>query len=100
MKRFFLVFLLVPVFLVGNVFDLFEENLKNSSGYWSSVEKFKEAQLNYKRYTNFWNPEISVSLGKTGITITEDGISDFSISPIVNFVNIYGFELDFPFRSP
>ncbi len=97
MKRFFLVFLLVPVFLVGNVFDLFEENLKNSSGYWSSVEKFKEAQLNYKRYTNFWNPEISVSLGKTGITITEDGVSDFSISPIVNFVNIYGFELGLSF---
>ncbi|MCD6550744.1 TolC family protein [Thermotoga sp.] len=97
MEKFFLVFLFIPVFLAGNVFDLFEENLNNSSSYWSSVESFKEAEISYKRYTSFWNPEVSVSLGANGITITEEGVQNFSVLPTINFVNIYGFKLGLSF---
>ncbi|PLV57381.1 TolC family protein [Thermotoga sp. SG1] len=97
MKRFLLLFLVFPVLLAGSVFDLFEENLKNSSSYWTSVEKLKEAEISYKRYTSFWNPAVSVSLGTDGITITEDGIQNFSVIPNVNFVNVYGFKLGLSF---
>jgi len=97
MKRFLLLFLVFPVFLAGNVFDLFEENLNRSSNYRSAVESFKEKDLSYRQYTSFWNPEVSVSLGTNGIIITEDGVQNFSVIPRVNFVNIYGFKLGLSF---
>ncbi|AJG40417.1 membrane protein [Thermotoga sp. RQ7] len=97
MKRLLLLFLVFPVLLAGNVFDLFEENMNRSSDYWSAVESFKEKDLSYRQYTGFWNPEVSVSLGTNGIIITEDGVQNFSVSPIVNFVNVYGFKLGLSF---
>lgn len=97
MKRLLLLFLVLPVFLAGNVFDLFEENMNKSSNYWSAIESFKEKDLAYRQYTSFWNPEVSVSFGTNGINITEDGVQNFSVIPSVNFVNVYGFKLGLSF---
>jgi hypothetical protein len=97
MKRLLLLFLVLPVFLAGNVFDLFEENMNKSSNYWSAIESFKEKDLAYRQYTSFWNPGVSVSFGTNGINITEDGVQNFSVIPSVNFVNVYGFKLGLSF---
>ncbi len=93
-------FLIISIFSFSNVNLTIEEKLNESSNYQKSLENYISTKYNNSIYNNWFQPYLSLSTNQlTGITITEDGLSDIGLNADINIANFYGvnFGVQIPF---
>lgn len=94
------VFLIISIFSFSSVNSIIEEKLNENSNYQKSLENYISTQYSNSIYNNWFQPYLSLSTNQlTGITITEDGLSDIGLNAEVNIANFYGvnFGVQIPF---
>ncbi|MGM0641023.1 MAG: TolC family protein [Thermotogota bacterium] len=94
------VFLIISIFSFSSVNSIIEEKLNENSNYQKSLENYISTKYSNSIYNNWFQPYLSLSTNQlTGITITEDGLSDIGLNAEVNIANFYGvnFGVQIPF---